>query len=64
MDAALGAEGVDDTANSPGKTPRSQIGGAKSGAVPEEMCPELAKIISAWPKLSEATRRALLGLIE
>jgi hypothetical protein len=28
------------------------------------LCPELAQIVAAWPKLPKAIRRAMLSLIE
>jgi hypothetical protein len=43
----------------------SHARGAATGAVEtQNMSPELAKIVAAWPTLPDALRRAMLALID
>jgi hypothetical protein len=59
----MGGTGLENTADSSGKTPISETGGAESGAVSAELPPDLAKIVAAWPNLPEPIRRAMLALV-
>jgi hypothetical protein len=50
-----------------GKPPIPETGGARGGAVGGELTPidaDLAVVVEAWPGLPEATRRAVLVMVE
>jgi hypothetical protein len=58
--------GIEPPANSPENTTLSPEGGAKSGSAAVEIRPidpDLARVVTAWPELPEAIRRAVLALV-
>jgi hypothetical protein len=66
-DAETGADGNRRTDDSPQKTLCLTQGGAESGAdLPEtgDFDADLARVVNAWPTLTEATRRAMLALLD
>jgi hypothetical protein len=59
--------GSEHICKSQGKTGVGQEGGAKSGAFSTESAlldPDLAKVVAAWPGLSDGVRRRILGLLD
>lgn len=60
----LDSQGASSNADSNLSNPAFQ-GGAPSGAVgPERTYSDLARLIEAWPRLSEADRRAILAILD
>jgi hypothetical protein len=60
----MGAEGPESSPDSPRETQELQTDGVESGAFLAKLPPALAKIISAWPRLNDEQRRAMLKLID
>lgn len=59
--------GTETLKDSLGKTPDQKTSAAESGAISTESAladSDLAAIVAAWPTLPEATRRAIIKLIE
>jgi len=56
--------GAELSSNSAEKSHVSDSGGAESGAVGRGFGPELAKVVHAWPRLSEADRRAIVAIVD
>lgn len=50
------------TTKTTGKTAISDVGDAKSGAVPFE-APDLAAISEAWPRLPQALKDGILAMV-
>ena len=66
MLSELAEAGLERTANSSGKTPNSEKGGAKSGAVDARQAvhdPDLAELLHAWPDLTPAARAGILKIV-
>jgi hypothetical protein len=58
-------EGLEPPPKSSKKTGNSASGGAKSGAVGSASADNrsLARLIDAWPKLTDAARKAIFGIV-
>jgi hypothetical protein len=66
MTGQSGGGGIRTPREIPEETALSNQGGAESGAVTSEIRPidsNLAHVVSAWPDLPEAIRRAVLALV-
>jgi hypothetical protein len=59
----LGAPGTELSGKIPEKQGVSNPGGAKSGAFPPEIDADLAKVVTAWPKLGADARRSILAIV-
>ena len=56
--------GVEHPSKQPGNLQIRPTGGAESGALAAlTLDPELARLVAAWPALSDAIRRAVLALV-
>lgn len=59
--------GVEQQADSTGKSTVRNQSGAESGALGAQNAPadpDLARVVAAWPRLPEPMRRAILALID
>ena len=60
----MGDTGLEQTPLAGPKTPISQTGGAKSGALDDRIYPDLAEIVKAWPELPEHIKASILALVK
>lgn len=59
----MGGTGIEEAAESSGKTLILGFGNAESDAVWTVLPPEVARVVAAWPNLPEPIRRAMLALV-
>ena len=60
MKCQVRLRGVKRTPKSSGKTANSEMGGTGGG----DICPDLTRIINAWPTVSDDQNRKILTIIE